>query len=114
MGQPTLENSARTYRALARFGAPLSADRVTEETFTGEEIIYQIGVAPVRIDICTSISGVAFAAAWPDRVESRVFGLRSPVISLRDLIANKRAPGRAGDAEDLKRLEDAATKTDRA
>jgi hypothetical protein len=51
------ENSKRVFAALARFGAPLRHDGVTEEIFSGPQIVYQIGVPPVRVDILTSISG---------------------------------------------------------
>jgi hypothetical protein len=37
---------------------------VTPETFTNEKIVYQIGVAPIRIDILTNIDGVQFSGAW--------------------------------------------------
>lgn len=44
------DNSKRLFHALARFGAPLKNDGVTPDTFTSDSIVYQIGVAPVRID----------------------------------------------------------------
>src|SRR4029078_4331317 len=53
-------NSDRLFRALAAFGGPLKNDGIIPDTFTKELIVYQIGVAPVRIDILTSISGVLF------------------------------------------------------
>ena len=45
------ENSSRVYRGLAQFGAPLIQDGLTPEDFTSDSITYQIGVAPVRIDV---------------------------------------------------------------
>jgi hypothetical protein len=51
------DNYHRVFTALARFGAPLRHHGVTEETFSVERTIYQIGVPPVRVDILTSISG---------------------------------------------------------
>jgi predicted nucleotidyltransferase len=99
------QNAARLYQALARFGAPVSHDGLTPETFTKERIVYQIGVAPVRIDIATHIDGVEFSAAWQKRVESTFFGVPVHFISLNDLIRNKQASGRSGDIEDLKNLQ---------
>src|ERR1700685_4662488 len=58
------DNSRRAFAALARFGAPLAHDGVTEETFSVEQTVYQIGVAPVRVDILTSISGCVFPDSW--------------------------------------------------
>src|SRR5260370_22624573 len=105
-------NSVRLYQALAKFGAPLEHDGVTPETFTKEKIVYQIGVAPVRIDISTHIDGVTFDTAWRNRVHDTIFGEPVYFISLSDLIANKRATGRSSDLERVKDLEHEAKKKD--
>src|SRR5258708_2402990 len=60
----TPDNAERVYLALAEFGAPLEADGVTAEDFASEAVTYQIGVAPLRVDILTRIDGVAFADTW--------------------------------------------------
>ena len=98
------ENARRVFRALKKFGAPLEADRITTEAFARSELIYQIGIAPVRIGILTGITGVEFSAAWPERVEGLVFGLPVHFISLQHLIANKVATGRSSDLEQLKQI----------
>jgi len=56
------ENAARVFDALKTFGAPLAG--MTKDDFAHEGHFYQIGVAPVRIDILMSIKGVEFAEAW--------------------------------------------------
>ena len=104
------ENSAKLFHALAKFGAPLRSDEVTPETFTNQKIVYQIGVAPVRIDILTNVDGVQFAGAWPNRVKSAFFGVPVNLISLDDLIANKRAAGRSSDLEHLEYIQKEARK----
>ena len=104
------ENSMRLFHALANFGAPLKTDGVTPETFTRERIVYQIGVAPIRIDILTNVDGVKFTDAWPNRVKSAFFGVPVRVISLDDLIANKRAAGRPSDVEHLEHILEEAKK----
>lgn len=65
-------------------------------------MVYQIGVAPVRIDILTEIIGVEFSEAWNKRVASTFFGVPVNFISLDDLIVNKQAIGRSSDLKDLK------------
>ena len=100
----TTQNAARLFNALAKFGAPLQDDGVTPETFNQDGMVYQIGVAPVRIDILTQISGVQFAGAWQSRIASAIFGVPVHFISLEDLIANKQAAGRNRDLEDLKAI----------
>jgi hypothetical protein len=101
--RPTAENAARLWQALERFGAPRS--RVTPETFTQPDVVYQIGLPPHRIDFLTSIDGVLFEDAWPERYVSDVGGLAVPMLSRRHLIANKRATGRPQDLADIARLE---------
>jgi hypothetical protein len=92
------------YSALKKSGAPLEHDGITAETFTDKQVVYQIGIAPVRIDILTQITGVEFTAAWRQRVKSAFFGVPVHVISLDDLTANKRALGRTSDLKQLKQI----------
>lgn len=98
------ENAQRIMRALTAFGAPLS--ELSEEDLLTPEIVFQLGVAPRRIDLLTSISGIAFEEAWPERKEVEVEGVKIPVISRRHLIQNKRAVGRLKDLADAKWLEE--------
>jgi hypothetical protein len=100
-----LQNSSRLYHALAEFGAPLKHDGVTPETFTKDKVVYQIGVAPVRIDISTHIDGLSFDTAWQNRVRDSIFGVPVHFISLSDLITNKRSTGRSTDLDHAKDLE---------
>lgn len=99
------ENAAKVYQALADFGAPLVQDRLVVKDFTSDDLTYQIGVAPVRIDILTRISGIQFADAWRNRVAGTFFGVPVHFISLGDLIINKKAAGRTSDLEQLELLQ---------
>jgi hypothetical protein len=101
--RPTLENADRVWGALKRFGAPLTG--VAKEDFAAPDVVFQMGVAPNRIDLLTSIDGVAFDDAWTDRVEKTVEGLVVPVLSVRRLIENKLAVGRPQDIADARRLQ---------
>ena len=96
------ENSAKVYKALKKFGAPL--DQITPETFAVEGIVFQIGVAPRRIDIVTSIDGVSFKKAYTSREEFLIERLKIPLLSKRDLIKNKTSTGRAKDKLDAQEL----------
>ena len=87
------QNSARLVEALTKFGAPLEHDRITVHTFTEAQVVYQIGIAPVRIDILTEITGVEFPNAWRKRVAGTFFGVPVNFISLDDLVTNKQALG---------------------
>jgi hypothetical protein len=101
--RPTEQNSKRVMRALLRFGAPTSM--LTAEDFQADDAVFQVGNPPWRIDILTSIDGVTFEEAWPDRQQWIVENLAIPVISRQHLIANKRAVGRIKDLADVEELE---------
>src|SRR6266498_4595808 len=96
------KNSTRVVAALSKFGAPLGNDGITAETFAGQQVVYQIGIAPVRIDVLTPITGVEFPDAWRRKVTTTIFGVSAHFISLDDLTVNKRALGRSIDLKDLK------------
>lgn len=102
---PSPRNAEKVFKALAQFGAPLAGDGITPDTFSQPDIVYQIGVAPVRIDVLTHITGVAFEDAWRNRVASTMFEVSVYFISLADLIVNKEALGRRTDVEQLKQIQ---------
>jgi len=97
------DNATRVMAALARFGAPLQ--EIEARDFETPGIVFQIGVAPRRIDILTTIDAVDFEAAWSEREEVEVAGSRVQVISRRHLLQNKRATGRPKDRADAIWLE---------
>jgi len=100
---PSAENSKLVYRSMVAFGAPLHD--IDETTFAKHDIVFQIGAAPRRIDIITGISGVEFNEAYQQRQIVEIEGLSIPILSLGDLIRNKRATGRDKDQIDADQLE---------
>jgi predicted nucleotidyltransferase len=101
----TTQNSQAVYDALVRYGAPLKSDGITPESFTQSDLVYQIGVVPMRVDFSTYIDGLGFDTAWQHKVPAQLFGASVNVISLPDLILNKKAADRPDDRKDVKRLE---------
>ena len=97
------ENAKSVMRAIRAFGAPLM--NLTEEDFHKPGMVFQIGVPPQRIDIISAISGLDYAEASRRAVKMTVDGLEVKVISLDDLIVNKRASGRPKDIADALALE---------
>lgn len=95
----TPENAARVMRALVVFGAPLMG--LTAADLIAPKTIFQVGVAPERIDILTSISGIEFDDAWSRRITGTLEGIEVPVIGRGELVLNKRASGRPKDQIDL-------------
>ena len=59
----------------------------------------------VRIDVQTSTPGLDFKEAWSRRVTMTYQGQDFHVVSKADLIAAKKAAGRAVDLEDVRLLE---------
>ncbi len=102
--EPSVENAPNVMQALIDFGAPLMG--LTIKDLETPDVGLQIGVAPVRIDVLTTISGVSFAEAWPAHIEVEFAeGVRCAVIGYDDLLKNKRAAGRPQDVADVDALE---------
>lgn len=99
--EPTLANAERAWKALAAFGA----QGLRPEDLTRPETVFQIGLAPNRIDLLTELLGVDFAAAWERRATTTYGDSSVPVLSRADLIHNKRAVGRPQDLIDVAELE---------
>jgi hypothetical protein len=55
--RPDVDNARRVIEALRAFGAPLHD--LSEEDLTRDRTVFQIGIAPLRIDVLTTIDGVA-------------------------------------------------------
>ena len=101
--EPSSENAERVIRALRAFGAPLSD--LTAADLSRPGCVYQIGLAPIRIDILTELTDLDFGDAWATRVSSRFGPIEVNVIGLAALIRNKKATGRARDLADIEGLE---------
>ena len=92
-------NSKKIYQSLREFGSPLSG--ITENTFINKDLVFQIGVAPRRIDIITQIDGVTFEDAYKTKKYIEIENLRVPFLSKKNLIKNKESTGREKDKLDV-------------
>jgi hypothetical protein len=101
--RPTKENAERVWTALEEFGAPRR--RLVKSDLHTPDNVYQIGVAPNRIDILTSITGVGFDEAWRHRTTIAINGISVCIIGRNELLKNKRATGRPKDLADAAWLE---------
>ena len=101
---PNPENSLLVLQALDDFGAPVGD--LSAEDLQKEGLIFQIGVAPCRIDILTSIDGLKFEDAYARSDMMEIEGIPIRVLSIPDLIINKRATGRTRDLADAEALEE--------
>lgn len=87
---PSAENAEAVMRALTRFGAPMR--QLTAQDLQEEGTVFQIGVAPRRIDIITAASGLRFDDAFQNAVSVDIEGIQVSVLSIEDLIRNKSEP----------------------
>ena len=96
------DNSERVFRALKKFGAPLTG--LTSQDFSAEGFFYTMGIAPQRIDVLFSVDKLNFAQCWERRLESQIDGIKVSFISANDLIINKEAVKRFQDLADAEKL----------
>ncbi len=97
--RPTGENAVRVLAALADFGFR-SLD-LTPADFASPGMIVQLGVAPVRVDLITSLPGVS----WEEVDAGKSGGTYGDVpvyyIGREQFIANKKVAGRPKDLADI-------------
>jgi len=98
----TPDNAHKVYSALARFGAPLKD--ITPADFATDDLVYQMGIPPVRVGILMTLSGVTFHDAWESRERSHFEGVPVWFIGREHLIQNKIASGRHIDLHHAEQL----------
>jgi len=97
-----ITNAERLYKALIDFGVPLKG--LSAEDFTNKKMIYQIGVAPVRIDIIMGLSGLKFENAWKRCKKTNYGRIPINIMGIKDLIYSKKRTKRGQDSLDIKKL----------
>jgi hypothetical protein len=100
---PSPQNADAVIRALQRFGAPLH--NLTRKDLQTDGIVFQIGVAPRRIDIMTGVSGLTFEDTFRHTTVINIEGIDVHIPAVEDLIRNKKATGRTKDLADVEALE---------
>jgi predicted nucleotidyltransferase len=95
----SIENSKKVYNCIKDFGFPMG--KITETDFNSDDLIFQIGYPPVRIDILTAVSGLDFNNSFKNKKIKRSGTLKINFLSIDDLIKNKKASGRKKDLVDL-------------
>ncbi len=100
---PSPDNAEAVLRALHKFGTPPHG--LTAADLQKEDTVFQIGVAPRRIDIITGASGLRFDDTFARSIETDIEGLKIHIPALDDLIRNKKATGRTKDMADAEALE---------
>jgi len=96
------ENAQRMANTVREFG--FDTPDLSPALFLQENSMVRMGNIPMRIEILTRISGVNFEECYRNRIVGEMDGVEVSVISLRDLLANKRASGRHKDLMDVEEL----------
>jgi hypothetical protein len=97
-------NAQRVFEALRDFGAPLEG--ISPDDFSTPGTVFQIGVAPGRIDVLTSLTGLRFQDAWLRRRRASYGPASIALLSESDFVRNKRRLGRARDIADAEEVEE--------
>jgi hypothetical protein len=101
--RPTPDNARLLLALLNQFGFEQSSFKETD--FLQPEQIIQLGRVPNRIDLLTSLTGVAPDEAFDAKVSAIIDGIPVFILGKDALIRNKRAVGRPQDLADLSALE---------
>jgi hypothetical protein len=96
------DNIGRCLEALQDFG--FAGPNVTPTLFADPRSVVRMGVEPVKIEILNFIEGVDFDDAYTRRELRPAEDIHIDLISLEDLLANKKAVGRDKDMLDVKEL----------
>ncbi|HEU5247284.1 MAG TPA: hypothetical protein VFU09_09365 [Candidatus Udaeobacter sp.] len=99
----TPENARLLVGILNEFGFAQSGFK--EADFLQPQQLIQLGHAPTRIDLLTSISGVGSDEAFASKVSAELDGIPVFVLGKDALVRNKRAVGRPQDLVDIDALE---------
>jgi hypothetical protein len=103
--RPTKQNSERVFAALGKFGAPLQAHNLSPQHFANAGDAYRFGMAPLKGEVLTQISGVSFDEACLGARTFDLDGYPIPYIGKVALLRNKKAAGRYKDLADVEELE---------
>jgi len=100
--RPSHDNAVRVRSAISQFG--FEALGLGADDFLVEGQVIQLGVAPNRIDLLTSLTGCDFEDVWATRIPAQIGGVLVNMIGKEQFIRNKRAVGRSQDLADLETL----------
>jgi hypothetical protein len=100
--RPDVRNARRIIAALNEVG--FASLGLTVDDFTKPDKVVQLGVAPVRIDIVTSLTGVSWKEAAAGREVGLYGDLKVFYLGRKQLTRNKRALGRKKDLADLEAI----------
>lgn len=100
--KPEEENARRILACLDAFGFASLGLSISD--FTQPEQVVQLGVAPVRVDFITTLTGVSWQEAIDSKMEGLLAGVPVYFLGKEVIRKNKKALGRHKDMADLEAL----------
>jgi len=95
------DNLANLQNALLAFGAP----PIDLERFKEKGNVIRMGSSPILIDIINEADGIDIDECYQRRKIMKIENIDISIISVNDLIKNKKSSGRTMDIADAERLE---------
>jgi len=100
--KPDPENAEKILSALKEFG--FGSLDLTKEDLQNPDKVIQLGVAPVRVDLITSITGVPWQEASAGKVQGTYGDVPVYYLGRKEFLSNKKALGRKKDLADIEAL----------
>ncbi|MEO0234709.1 MAG: nucleotidyltransferase [candidate division WOR-3 bacterium] len=98
----TKENAQKIVEIVKSFG--FSDIDLSDHDFLEDNMVFQFGVEPNRIDIITDLDGLRFDEAEKNKQKVSIDDVSVYIISLADLKKNKKLSGRYKDLDDIENL----------
>ena len=100
--KPDPKNAESILAALKEFG--FGSLDLTISDFQQPDKVIQLGVAPVRVDLITSLTGVTWQQANEGKVKGTYGDVPVYYLGRKEFISNKKALGRKKDLADIEAL----------
>jgi len=96
------ENIDKLKKALDEFGAPpIDIDEFKKD----KDSFIRMGISPIQIDIIKEATGIIMEECYKRKKILNIDNININIISINDLIVNKRSSGRDQDITDANKLE---------
>jgi len=100
--KPDPKNAEKILAALEEFG--FGSLDLTLSDFQDPDKVVQLGVAPVRVDFVTSLTGLSWQEAFSGKVQGAYGDVPVYYLGRKEFISNKKALGRKKDLADIEAL----------
>jgi len=100
--KPDPKNAEKILAALEEFG--FGSLDLTKSDFGAPDKVVQLGVAPVRVDLITSLTALTWQEAFSGKVQGTYGDVPVYYLGRKEFLSNKKALGRKKDLADIEAL----------